>query len=78
MSAPRTRARLAYAYPSSTRAGELGHAKTGCHYVAGETLREDGSWSASYVWSGTEGGAAPTVTDELRQLLRQLLRECQS
>lgn len=45
----------AYAYPTSERAKELNHERTGCYYIAREVLREDGYWSSYSVWPGTEG-----------------------
>ena len=43
---------IAYAYPTSNRAKELGHYATGCYYVAQSVLREDGTWSPEYVAQG--------------------------
>ncbi len=43
---------VAYAYPSSPHAVELGHAKTGCWYVSQSVLREDGTWSPPYIAQG--------------------------
>lgn len=63
---------ISYAYPTSTRAHELGHAKTGCYYVGQSILREDGTWSPDCVWPGTEGDATP---DKNAQYLRDLFNE---
>lgn len=43
---------IAYAYPSSPHAVELGHGKTGCYYVSQSVLREDGTWSPPYIAQG--------------------------
>lgn len=40
---------IAYAYPTSARASELGSAG---YYVEQYRLREDGSWSAPYIAQG--------------------------
>lgn len=46
---------IGYAYPTSPRAVELGHGKTGCYFIGRETRREDRSWSPCEVWPGSEG-----------------------
>jgi hypothetical protein len=51
----RYRKAIAYAYPTSPRAAELGVSKAGGWYVEGSTLREDGTWTTPYVWPGTQG-----------------------
>lgn len=68
----RIRYRIAYAYPTSKRATQLGFAATGCHYVQAETLREDGTWSAPYVAPGTEGEASVDIAPHLHTLLSEL------
>jgi len=64
----------AYAYPTSPRAVELGHAKTGCYYIGRETRREDGSWSPDEVWPGSEGEVAHSWHDcgPLRDLYAEI------
>lgn len=71
----RTRYSIAYAYPTSQRASELGFAKTGCYYLEGITKREDGSWSAPFVVPGTEGEAC--ASESGRAVLHKLLCEHQ-
>ncbi len=43
---------IAYAYPTSSRARDLGCGTTGCYYVSHSILREDGTWSPDYVAQG--------------------------
>ena len=64
----------AYAYPTSPRAVELNHGKTGCYYIGRETLRDDGSWSAGEVWPGSEGEVAAKWHDcgPLRDLYAEI------
>ncbi len=45
----RVRKAIAYAYPSSVRAGELGSAGW---YVEQYRMREDGTWSAPFIAQG--------------------------
>lgn len=46
---------IAYAYPTSPHAKELGHYQTGCYYVTQSILREDGTWSPPHIAQGGEG-----------------------
>ncbi len=62
---------IAYAYPTSPAARELGHSKTGCYYIARTTKREDGSWSTPEIWPGSEGEAS-TKPSDLFQLFREI------
>lgn len=50
--APRLRKAIAYAYPTSAHAKELGCYQTGCYYVSQSILREDGTWSPPYIAQG--------------------------
>ncbi len=43
---------IAYAYPTSTHASELGVAKTGGYFVSQSILREDGTWPPPYIAQG--------------------------
>jgi hypothetical protein len=61
---------IAYAYPTSNHAEELGHGKTGCYYVSQSVLREDGTWSPPYIAQGHD--AFLTLTDpDLQALFEQ-------
>lgn len=64
---------IAYAYPGSIRAEELGLPWVGCWYVQEQVLREDDTWSAPYVAPGT-GSEGFAVIDDPDLLA--LLAEC--
>lgn len=66
-----TRYAIGYAYSTSPRAKELGYYDTGCYYLQGMTLQEDGEWSTPFVVPGTEGEACPTREPHLDALLRE-------
>ncbi len=61
----KTRKSINYAYPSSPHAVTLGHAGTGCHYVAVSVFREGASWSPSEPAHNAEGFTNPTDPDLL-------------
>ena len=63
-----------YAYPTSQRAVNLGHGKTGCYYIGRETFCENGTWSSAEVWPGSEGEAAASWHDcgPLRDLYAEI------
>ncbi len=51
----KVRKSISYAYATSPTACELGHAKTGCYYVATSILREDGTWSPATPLHNADG-----------------------
>lgn len=64
---------IAYAYPSSTTAAELGRSKTGGFYVQHSIRRKDGSWSPGYIVPGMEGDSFDRADDpELQQLFAEV------
>lgn len=55
--------RIAYCYPTSPRAGELGCYKTGGYFVEQQMLCEDNSWSRPYAAHGCGDEAFASATD---------------
>lgn len=73
MPTPLYRKSIGYAFATSPRAVELGHAKTGCYYIQQETRREDSTWSPPDVWPGTQGEAATRIdAPELADLYAEI------
>lgn len=54
---------IAYAYPTSNHAKELGCERTGGYYVAQSILREDGTWSPPYIAQGHDWFASRNDPD---------------
>lgn len=65
---PRYRKGIAYSYANSPNAISLGMSASGCHHLFEEILREDGSYSPSYLPHIAEGYPRANDPDLLAQL----------
>jgi len=69
----KTKSVIAYAYPTSKNAEDLGVPKTGGHYIQQCVMCEDGNWSLPYIHQGHDVFSTPDDPD-LWALLKEIRR----